>query len=313
MSQTVCIQTFRGDTVQCILQSCSSPKGVLITAAGAGGGPGPGGSDGPYSLYRKLSENLPCKYSLSVLQVIYHVFSDMQAAVDDILAAIDYVRNTIGSVNIVLIGWSMGGAAVVEAAYQRGKTITGVITIGGQTVGGENANKLHPETAFAILHGMNDTCISPAAANHFYVMAGGASKKNLMLKLFPGEDHGIQGAWDFLVSGPRPYLGHLFCISEESWKSGKMIEGRVIAPTFEQEPSSKEFYILYGGQLITIPYQDLGNIRVGDIKQWFAENYGLARENQEYIFNGIILQNHSSLEEAGIQSKSTIRLQSISS
>ena len=79
MSQTVSIQTLRGNSVQCILSSCQSPKGIVITAAGAGGGPGPGGSDGPYYLYQKLARKLPSRYSISVLQIIYHLFSDMQA------------------------------------------------------------------------------------------------------------------------------------------------------------------------------------------------------------------------------------------
>ena len=176
MSRTINIKTSKGDSVQCILWLCDSTQGVVITAAGAGGGPGPGGSDGPYCLYQRLANYLPAQFNISVIQVIYHAFSDMQAAVDDILAAIDWTRSTMGLVNIALIGWSMGGAAVVEAAYLRGINIKGIITIGGQTVGGGNANKLHPDTSFAILHGSADTCINPAAANHFHTMAGGALK-----------------------------------------------------------------------------------------------------------------------------------------
>ena len=314
MSQIIRIKTLRGATVQCILWNCDSPTGVIITAAGAGGGPGPGGSDGPYCLYEKLATNLPGRYNISVIQIIYHVFSDMQAAVDDILAAVDYTKSTMGSVNIALIGWSMGGAAVVEAAYQRGEYINGIITIGGQTVGGENANKLHPETAFAILHGANDTCINPAAAHHFYSISGATSKKNLVLNMFPGEDHGIQGAWDFLVSGKKAYLRHLFCISEESWNSQHVRQqSGVNIQTFVHTESSSDklFYVLVNGQLIPIPCLNFVNTRVRDIKQWYAVNHGINSHNQEYIFNGVTLQHHLTLNQAGITAQSTIRLQNV--
>ena len=308
MPQTVSIQTLRGNSVQCILSSCQSPKGIVITAAGAGGGPGPGGSDGPYYLYQKLARKLPPTHSISVLQIIYHLFSDMQAAVDDILAAIDYATATMGSTNIVLIGWSMGGAAVVEAAYQRGDKVQGIITIGGQTVGGENAIKLHPETAFTILHGMNDTCITPAAANHFYNIAGGNSKRNLTLNIFPGEDHGIQGAWDFLMSGSNAHLRHLFCVSEEAWRDEYDRQAHE-EESSQQNPNDSEFYILRDGQLLPVHCKDFIHTKISDIKQWFASNYGIPSESQEYIFNGDKLQNQLTLAEAGIKVKSTIRLQ----
>ena len=316
MSQIVRIKTIRGATVQCIVWNCESPTGVIITAAGAGGGPGPGGSDGPYCLYERLAANLPCRYNISVIQIVYHVFSDMQAAVDDILAAIDYTKDTMGSVKVVLIGWSMGGAAVVEAAYQRGNNVNGIITIGGQTVGGENANQLHPETAFAILHGTNDTCINPAAAQHFYSIAGANTKKNLVLNMFPGEDHGIQGAWDFLVSGKDAYLRHLFCISKESWNSQHTRQQvragvNVQAPRDIESSSDKLFYVLLNGQLIPVPCLNFVTTRIGDIKQWFAVNHGINSENQEYIFNGVTLQDHLTLSQAGITAQSTIRLQNL--
>ena len=309
---TINLKTNRGATVHCILWSCDSPRGVVITAAGAGGGPGPGGSDGPYCLFQRLATNLPKQHGITVIQIIYHEFSDFQVAVDDILAAIDYTKGILSvSVGIVLLGWSMGGAAVVEAAYQRGKQVKGIITIGGQTVGGENANKLDSETAFAILHGSNDNCISPAAANHFYSLAGGASKRNLILKMFPGEDHGIQGAWDFLVVRKDAYLRNLFCISEESWHLLECVEGdNTNTKTFQPSTSKKEFYILFDRQLITVPcYRELNDIKVADVKEWFSEKVGIPSDNLVYIFNGNVMENNLTLEEARVDFCSTIRVQ----
>jgi len=309
MAQHLVLQTQRGASVQCFHWASSAPCGIVITAAGAGGGPGPGGSDGPYYLYKRLAEELPNKHNVSVLQIVYHLFSDMQAAVDDILAAVDWVHGTIGSrIPIVLIGWSMGGAAVVETAYLRGRTVKGIITIGGQTVGGENGNKLNSETSFAILHGAADTCISPAAAQFYYQLAGGQQKKNLICKIFPEEDHGIKGSWEFLTRGTNAYLRHLFDISEMSWVSSE----RSLAASgksHKKETSCSEFYILANGKLITVPCKDFSKLTIGNIKSWFSSNYQVAIANQEYIFNGVTLNDHNTLQETGIQPKSTIRLQ----
>ena len=167
------------------------------------------------------------------------------------------------------------------------------------------------ETAFAILHGSNDTCISPAAAHHFYSIAGGASKKNLILKMFPGEDHGIPGAWDFLVTGKDAYLRHLFSISEDSWHISKSVgDDGTNTKTFQPLTSKKEFYILFDGQLTTVPcYRELKDIKVKEVKEWFSINVGVPSDNQVYIFNGNVLQDNLTLEQASVNFHSTIRLQ----
>ena len=73
----------------------------------------------------------------------------------------------------------------------------------------------------------------------------------------------------------------------------------------------KLFYILANGQLIPVPCLNFSNTRIGDIKQWFAVNHGINSENQEYIFNGVTLQDHLTLTQVGITAQSTIRLQNL--
>ena len=70
------------------------------------------------------------------------------------------------------------------------------------------------------------------------------------------------------------------------------------------------FYLLANGRLITVPCNDFSSVRIGDIKEWFCSHYRMKSESQEYIFNGVALQNYLTLEEAGVKPESTIRLQS---
>ena len=97
---------------------------TIITAAGAGGGPGIGGSDGPYLLYHRRARVLPEHFDVSVLQVVYHKFSDVPAAIGDVAAAIDFcvAHGAAGKEStsardpptIILVGWSMGCPAVIH-------------------------------------------------------------------------------------------------------------------------------------------------------------------------------------------------------
>jgi hypothetical protein len=104
-------------------------RGVVVTAAGAGGGPGPfdprgeegtgGGSFGPYSLYMRLAAELP-RAGLAVLLVHYKRPWPVGVARggDQMNALAAWFAAKAGRPGLaaVYIGWSRGGAVAIEAA-----------------------------------------------------------------------------------------------------------------------------------------------------------------------------------------------------
>lgn len=111
--------------------------------------------EGPSCLYDKLASLLP-KENVAVLQVTYRPpGEDEEEAAEDVMTCIDWlVQQQLGP--LVLIGWSMGAAAVIEAAYLRRTccTCSGIITLAGQTAGTRNVK--HLECPLLALHGDND-------------------------------------------------------------------------------------------------------------------------------------------------------------
>ena len=110
------------------------------------------------------------------------------------------------------------------------------------------------------------------------------------------------------MSGSNAHLRRLFCISKEAW-GDEYDRPANEEERSQQNPNDLEFYILRDGQLLPVHCKDFIHTKISDIKQWFASNYGISSESQEYIFNGDRLPNHLTLKEAGIKVKSTIRLQ----
>lgn len=91
--------------------------------------------------------------------------------------------------------------------------IHALITIGGQGCGTQNVKSLHPKTSLTILHGDADSCIPIRCGEDIMrrcdvgyrrQVPKARSKPNLLFQKFPGGDHGVEGAWDFLIA-----QGHL--------------------------------------------------------------------------------------------------------
>merc|ERR1712228_810041 len=107
--------------------------------------------EGPSCLYNQLASELP-QAGLTVVQLAYRPpADDEEEAAEDVMTCIDWLV-TQKFRFLVLVGWSMGTAAVIEAAYLRRHldAITAIIALAAQTSGTRNAK--HLELPIFALH-----------------------------------------------------------------------------------------------------------------------------------------------------------------
>mmetsp|Transcript_90035 Transcript_90035/g.159446 ORF Transcript_90035/g.159446 Transcript_90035/m.159446 type:complete len:766 (-) Transcript_90035:90-2387(-) len=186
-------------------------RGLVVTSPGAGGGPGPadpeggggGGTYGGYNVYRELAARLPSQ-GIAVLLVHYpdgEPGGDRHTRVSRIsdhlqtLTAWYQARVQWTKIPTIFIGWSMGGAVVIEAAartiHAKRASICGVATIASQTAGIlQTSPHLIAKSGCKLLlmAGSADTCLSPNCTCKIARMAG------VEPEIFPEEDHGVESA-----------------------------------------------------------------------------------------------------------------------
>ena len=97
--------------------------------------------EGPSCLFNRLASELPQR-GYTVLCLAYRVSDDEEEAAEDVMTCIDWAEGRFQE--LTLLGWSMGSAAVVEAAYLRRHVpmVSGLITLAAQTSGTKNAEHL---------------------------------------------------------------------------------------------------------------------------------------------------------------------------
>jgi hypothetical protein len=191
-------------------------NGIWIAVGGAGGGPGPNGAFGPYCLYTRLAQKL-AKYGIATILPIYSSENDgsihlsssckiLKCCLNQMLPNILSNFQNGDAAPIVLTGWSMGGAVVLEVAaeaIQKGFQINGVATVASQTAGLQHgslkasAQFLGMQIPLLLLHGSKDTCLVPLCSEQIFAWSGGA-KGTAELKILDGNDHGCFDA-DFHV------------------------------------------------------------------------------------------------------------------
>jgi len=179
------------------------------------------GEAGPEFLYSKLGNEVPQRYGIAVLSVIFRVSGQVggvKQQTHDLMAALSWI-NTASTNNpppVVLMGWSMGGASVVRCAgqwarHQAPPKIQHVLTIAGQPVlddGQTSSGAAHlPQgCGITICHGTGDDCMSPQCADWLQRDAaqGHARNAGIDVKKFPGEHHGISSMYNCLMQGRLP-------------------------------------------------------------------------------------------------------------
>eukprot|EP00434_Breviolum_minutum_P012112 symbB.v1.2.010680.t1/scaffold704.1/size171252/6 len=120
--------------------------------------------EGPSCLYNHLASELPQK-GYMVVQLSYRPpADDEEEAAEDVMSCIDWLaeknhQRRLDS--LILVGWSMGSAAVIEAAYLRRHLpfISGIVTLAAQTSGTRNVK--HLQVPILALHGLEDQVLPP--------------------------------------------------------------------------------------------------------------------------------------------------------
>lgn len=109
--------------------------------------------------------------------------SALADAVDDVVAAADYLRDKYGPhLRVILAGFSFGGPSVWAAARRLGvDRVCGVASIAGSARGGERFRAAHLDTEGGVramdgvprlwVHGTRDLNVAPAIARHYWEAA----------------------------------------------------------------------------------------------------------------------------------------------
>mmetsp|Transcript_78806 Transcript_78806/g.219070 ORF Transcript_78806/g.219070 Transcript_78806/m.219070 type:complete len:382 (+) Transcript_78806:54-1199(+) len=197
-------------------------KGVLVAVAGAGAGPGPAGSYGPFCLYSRLAQPLAA-CGVAVLLPIWTAsqWSDLASAtkrLQDVVASSllgDLLGRGSSKAPVVMLGWSMGGAAVIEAAARTlhagaCRNVRGVCTLAAQSCGvhGDSLQRCCAWLAataklpLVFIHGTRDDCLPHSCSEALADWAGWRTPwgQRTTLRLLDGDSHGCWDAEEHVLS-----------------------------------------------------------------------------------------------------------------
>jgi hypothetical protein len=163
--------------VEVLLYEAPGAKAGTVLAGGVGGG-----FDSPArGLYPRLGEEL-LRHGLSALQVKYRNPTDLEAAVWDVLAGVDFLVER-GLERVSLVGHSFGGAVMIDAGAQS-PWVTSVVALAPQSYGTEAVSELPPRSLL-LVHGLSDTVLPPNCSLSIHERAQGRKD----LELIPGAGH----------------------------------------------------------------------------------------------------------------------------
>jgi len=164
--------------IKCVFAHVPGSTLGVVMVAGAGGG-----LSGPGNIYPDLARQFQSS-RISSLILDYRFCGNLNACVPDTLAGVTILEQ-MGVKQVVLIGWSFGGAVVITAGA-KSNTVVGVATVASQTAGTLGADLLAPRSLL-LLHGTGDTCLNVKCSEQIYARAGQPKK----LIKFHGDNHGI--------------------------------------------------------------------------------------------------------------------------
>lgn len=176
--------TSRG-SIHCRYYPVEGANKAVIWVGGVGGG-----WDTPArGLYPLLCEFLR-EEGIASVRVRYRYPTDLQESTLDVLAALTYLQDE-GINEFALVGHSFGGAVVIQAAAQSPDVRT-VVTLATQSYGADPVTELATRCSLLLLHGTNDSVLSPHCSHNVYQLA--LEPKRLII--YPNAGHNLDEVAD---------------------------------------------------------------------------------------------------------------------
>jgi dienelactone hydrolase len=172
------LKTSRGP-LDVLLYEAPGAKAAVVLGGGVGGG-----FDTPArGLYPRLGEAL-LRQGMTTLQVKYRNPTDLEEAVHDVLASVDFLVEH-GMERVGLVGHSFGGAVMIDAGAQSPWVRT-VVGLASQSYGTGAVSELPPRSLL-LLHGTSDVVLPPSCSLRIADRARGHKE----LELLRGVGHGL--------------------------------------------------------------------------------------------------------------------------
>lgn len=193
------LRTGRGAVTCRFYESSRSAKCAVMVGGVGGDFDTPAGG-----LYPTLARELVEK-GVSSLRVQFRHPTDLEESAMDVLAGLRYLRSK-GIQSAALIGHSLGGAVVVQAAATD-PMVRVVVTLSTQSYGIDPLSDLEPGVATLIIHGREDPILPFSSSIHAYALA----KEPKKLILIDGAGHTLDEAPKLVLDEVRTWLmGNLF-------------------------------------------------------------------------------------------------------
>lgn len=180
----VTLATSRGTIDYRYYQAADARCGAIFVS-GVGGGFG----TPAHGLYPQLCREL-ARRSIASLWVRFRHPTILEESILDVLAGSIYLRDA-GIDTLALIGWSFGGAVVIQAAAQSEHVRT-VVTLATQSYGVDPVAQLGPRCSILLLHGTGDERLPPTCSEYAYALAN--EPKRLMY--YDGAGHALNEVAD---------------------------------------------------------------------------------------------------------------------
>lgn len=183
---------YQGRYIHGLLNPVAGTAAVILMH-GAGGG-----MHGPASIYAELAEEL-AERGIETLRINARFPTDLKRCVKDLLASIEYLAGH-GKERFGVVGWSFGGAVVIETAAEDSR-VAAVVTIATQGTGTRNVWRISPRPIL-LIHGEADRTLPWRASENVYERAGEPRR----LVLYPNSNHGIEQDREEMLALVRDWL-----------------------------------------------------------------------------------------------------------
>lgn len=161
--RTIGLQTDRGK-ITCRFYSVDETSLGAIYVGGVGGGFDTPAND----LYPYLSKKLKLE-GISSLRIRFRNPRSVEESVHDVLAGLKFLESE-GINKIALVGHSLGGAAVIQAAALS-KSVKTVVTLATQSYGADNVSDISADSSILLIHGLADPVLPSYCSKQVFDIA----------------------------------------------------------------------------------------------------------------------------------------------